>query len=569
MATLLKTIDALRVMSRSLDGSLAAKRLALLRSMARSRLADADAASLLAYHETLLFIAAFPGGDIEKRLAERRLNELARVFVSRAADDARLRRAIADSGVAGSVVTVNPSLDLLRWMVLRWNRRVRIAWRDDSPGEGFEQIVDALATACEYDGLVDPRLLMREWVGLARGGMTEAAWIADRFARLFDGAKLPPRLRDVVFERMDLEARWTLAADAASRTLCRFPPRPLFAHDAGVARAPGVEAVLDAPLPRPIRPNRRQAERLIDIARRALAARGRETDPVTYADPRDVLLFRLERGVDVLLTGLQPARRLPLEGFVGYVAARNRVPVAYGGGWMFLNQCTIGINIFDTFRGGESLHTLAQIMRVYRHTFDARVFSVDPFQFGQDNEEAIKSGAFWFYWRAGFRPVERDLRALAEREAARIAADPRHRTSSRALRRLATGRMRLTFSDAASAAEEFIDPGDVALALTRWIARRYGGDVELARQRGVKRMIESLRMKPREAADARFPELLDMIDDLDDWTAAERRELRRVIDAKSGPREMDYLRLLRTHPRLRTALARIARKSPSLVRDAG
>ena len=37
----------------------------------------------------------------------------------------------------------------------------------------------------------------------------------------------------------------------------------------------------------------------------------------------------LGRGLDVALFGLLPDRRLPLESFFGYIAARNRVPLAY------------------------------------------------------------------------------------------------------------------------------------------------------------------------------------------------------------------------------------------------
>jgi hypothetical protein len=45
--------------------------------------------------------------------------------------------------------------------------------------------------------------------------------------------------------------------------------------------------------------------------------------------------------------------------------------------------------------------------------------SVYPYQLGHDNEEAIESGAFWFYRKLGFRPGRADLERLAEREEAK------------------------------------------------------------------------------------------------------------------------------------------------------
>jgi hypothetical protein len=55
-------------------------------------------------------------------------------------------------------------------------------------------------------------------------------------------------------------------------------------------------------------------------------------------------------------------------------------------------------------------------MRSYYHRHEARHFIVKPFQFGKGNPEGLKSGAFWFYYKMGFRPVEKQIRELADRE---------------------------------------------------------------------------------------------------------------------------------------------------------
>jgi hypothetical protein len=64
-------------------------------------------------------------------------------------------------------------------------------------------------------------------------------------------------------------------------------------------------------------------------------------------------------------------------------------------------------------------------------------FVIDPYQLGHENEEAIASGSFWFYYKLGFRSESAEVARLAEREEQRIATHPQHRTRPAMLRKLA------------------------------------------------------------------------------------------------------------------------------------
>ncbi len=68
-------------------------------------------------------------------------------------------------------------------------------------------------------------------------------------------------------------------------------------------------------------------------------------------------------------------------------------------------------------------------------------FAVDPYQLGAHNEEAIESGAFWFYRKLGFRPASREVAKLLETEESKLRANPAYRTPAGTLRRLAAGWM--------------------------------------------------------------------------------------------------------------------------------
>jgi hypothetical protein len=569
--TLSRILSDLRACSRTFDGSQRRRKTALLQQAARLDSTLTDPRELAEYHETLLFIAAFPDDARIHARAEAALKRLAKRLRDGGGLDRRSLRILAGSGIAGTFIEYGYTLDSLRWLSRRFPRDIEFVWRDDSLGETFDELLASLAFGVEYDGLLEPRFSAREWVRLAAGDQGEIEWVVQQFDRLLAGRCADASLLDRVFDSQELMVRWRLRDALASRTLCRFPPRSRFLHAPRerALPAPNPADVVVAPLPAARRCSVHEAGQLIDVARAALAVRSRETDPVAYATPRDVVLHRLERGVDVLLIGMQPHRRLPIEGFIGYVAAKNRIPIAYGGGWVAFDTCTVGINLFDTFRGGESAHIFAQILRVYRGTFNVRTFRVDPYQFGEDNEEAIKSGAFWFYHRFGFRPTDPDLRALAEHEAEKIARDRAYRSSRATLRRLATSRMQM---NVVQTSEPDLDLGAASLAVTRWIAERFAGDRPLAAANAIRHVATALAAERREdwpkAEQASFESLamlMALIPDLDRWPPSERAALLRIMRGRGGPSEMAYLRALRAHARLRAAVVAIAQAENALT----
>jgi hypothetical protein len=101
----------------------------------------------------------------------------------------------------------------------------------------------------------------------------------------------------------------------------------------------------------------------------------------------------------------------------------------------------VGFNLYYTFRQGETAWLYVQLLKLFRERYGVTSFVIDPYQLGHENEEAIEAGAFWFYYKLGFRPESVEGRALAAREAAKINRQPGYRTSARTLRRLAKTEM--------------------------------------------------------------------------------------------------------------------------------
>jgi hypothetical protein len=339
-----------------------------------------------------------------------------------------------------------------------------------------------------------------------------------------------------------------------------------------LSKAVDVRAEVDRKLPRGGGLLSGEAARAaIDAARATLAVRMRETEPVTYANEDEVMVFHLERGVSVAVIGMQPGRRLAIESFFGYVAAKNGVPAAYGGAWMFLHKAAIGINVFDTFRGGESAFVFAQVMRVYRQMFDVCRFFVEPFQFGAGNREAIASGAFWFYYRLGFRPTDEKLAALAEGEWQRMQADRRHRSPSAVLRKLATGELAMDLPEPAhvrrTGGAMMVRLQDVAMGVSRFIGEQFNGDRTAAERHSLRRIGELTGVQTRASEEwtaeerrafGRLSVLMHALPGVERWSSAERRSLGELMRAKGGAREAEYAKGVREHRSLGRALAELA-----------
>lgn len=154
-----------------------------------------------------------------------------------------------------------------------------------------------------------------------------------------------------------------------------------------------------------------------------MALTDRETDPITYMDTNQVWLYEMNRGISIAIYGMYPDRQLPLQSYIGYTLFKNGIPAAYGGAWLFGKRADFGINIFEPFRGGESGYIMCELLRLYRSVFNISYFEVEPYQYGLDNPDGIATGAFWFYYRFGFRPLSKELAKIAAAEYSKISTD--------------------------------------------------------------------------------------------------------------------------------------------------
>ncbi|HEY2817218.1 MAG TPA: hypothetical protein VGK44_08835 [Casimicrobiaceae bacterium] len=555
-------VEELRAIAQRMGGSHGASKCKLLRHAANLSLTSIDA--LVPYHDVLLFMLAHPETAAMRKAAA---SELSRVAdAARAvstAGTARARAKMRGSGIAWSSITIAFSHAIARWLVERYPSCVEI----DSLSESGSLLVDCLRQALpplEFD-LVEsyedaPDALIAETARRSKEG--RLGWLLKQFERVPCSAALRATLFDLLQVFLSLNPR----DEAISRTFARGLPAAIYYHRGPLLRKVDVESLVKKSLPAAQRLSQDERLHLIDVGRAILAMLGRETDPLTHADPRYIRYYTLERGVAIALYSARPGQRNPLDSHIGYVLFKNTVPIAYGGGWPFFGTCKIGINIFAPFRGGESTFVMASILRVYARLFAVDRFVVEPYQFGAGNREGLESGAFWFYYRLGFRPEDMGVRDLASREFEQMQHQPGYRSPLAVLRRFTRSDLELVVVPGAPAA---CDPADLSRATTAWIGERFHADRGRAEAFALKRVSsaldpgETLRWNgdAQDALRAMAP-LLAQIADLRAWPSRDKSRLEALIRAKGGD-EYRYFALMAGFVRLRNAFAGIASRAPA------
>ena len=299
------------------------------------------------------------------------------------------------------------------------------------------------------------------------------------------------------------------------------------------------------------------------MVREVMLVRYRELYGTTLADPASVVRADLERGVSMYLWNLPPDRRLPLRAYVAGFTLKNGVPINYIEAIGLCEWMEVGFNTFYTFRGGETAWIYAQALRCLCHLTGATCISVYPYQLGHNNDEAIDSGAFWFYRKLGFRPGSAELLALTQREESKIAGKKSYKTPARTLRRLAAEHAFYELPGSGSGAWDRFSTRNIGLKVNRRMAREFNGKSALLRKTSAANVAQILGARTaawtalEQASFENFALVLAMVPSLKSWTREEKQALVQIIRAKAAPDEMRFLHLMQNHSKLRAALLKI------------
>jgi hypothetical protein len=415
----MRTLDQLAEQKGQFGRDAAEQTTALLEKLKRARFREP--ADLIRLHETVLFLRAYPQSARVMRLAD----EILFSFAERLPAN---RDAFADpdiSGIAGIVVSTNFSYPFVRSLLTRHGAAVSIDWENFEHPERLAPALRRLIPESRDDWAVEAYPDWRAWFEKGRGSLE---WLLDHTT---------PEIYDL----LEIPVRWD--PGRASRSHLRIPRRDIYYHDGPfLNREPNMIAKMLAG-PQICRDilGTAWACKIADVIVDASAVRYRELYGFLYPDLGRIEHAGLGRGMDVFLFAPAPQHRLPVRDYLCGMFFKNGVPIGYFEGLILDANMEVGFNLYYTFREGETAWLYAMLLKLLRERSGVKTFSVDPYQIGHENEEAIASGAFWFYRKLGFAPESREVGRLLAREERKIEGNAGYRTSAATLRKLAEGRL--------------------------------------------------------------------------------------------------------------------------------
>ena len=413
----------------------------LLKQIRGARFETADL--LIRLHETLLFLRAYPQNAEVTRFCDAILFD----FLRRVRHVPRKQLAEFEyaevSGIAGTGLTTNFSYAFAKSLAERYAPRSARSTRANKTGS---LTIDWLHF--EHADRLAPILAHR--IPAAR-----EAWAVGRhidWRKCFEsaGGDVPWLLENVrpdVYDLLEIPLRFEVGDSRASRSCARLRspksgPSIFYHRGPLLARKDvSIEREFATPPIRVTRLSRTRAHQVLGTIIDASAVRYRELYGFEYPDESRVFHAGLGRGMDFFFFGVPRRWRLPDREYCAGMYFKNGVPIGYVEVMWTGGVMEVGFNLYYTFRQGETAWLYARLLKLFHQQFKVQAFTIDPYQLGHENGEAIDSGAFWFYAKLGFHSTSRTVRKLAEREQQRIAADPKYRTPPRTLQKLAEAPM--------------------------------------------------------------------------------------------------------------------------------
>jgi len=444
------------------------KKLNLLRGLEEIQFVELKLLQI--YKRCLLFLMAYPDSLQVLEVAKNGLQQLDYNLLKL---PAKTLSPLAESGLAGSSMSGVYSFELIRWLVLSTSQSVELDYLEPDAIHPATALAGTFAAA-EFE--LESATYLKPYTWLARAfGTKDKKGVLQRLVKHLSNLPLNGNQKDALFESMRVCI--SFKCESSFHHL-RFRPTP-YMHSEKLMKHFDVQNLLLNPLPKPLQLNKDEQKELIFCARKTLFYLNRETDPISNCDETGLEYYELERGFSICLFSSIPERRLPIESYIGFMMFKNQIPISYGGAWLFGKRSLLGINIFESFRGGESGFLFGLLLRTYKQRFSPSQIEVEAYQYGKGNPEGISTGAFWFYYRFGFRPIDEKLKKIADREHAKIQTTKTYKCPKATLVAFTNSNIVLNFE---LKTKNTADPSILSQFITESINAEFSGDRKAFRE---------------------------------------------------------------------------------------
>ena len=489
------------------------------------------------YYATLLFLIAYPDNKSIYNLASQSLHHVDSYILSHE----NIKTDLYNSGITNTPICAAFSFEIVKWLRKKYPKNTKLFSIEASDGH-TRYILSAVMPKVESEILQDANATWKSWL---KRSMKKGEDILDRLIAVFGEADIRPEIRDELWNAIviNVEINFPSHTSLPDSLIIPYYHRSLIKKN--IKQQSGVVPVL-------VSLNEYEAERIIECGRAILVRHLREIDPITYTAINLVSYYRLSRGLSVALMGMVPERRHPIDSYMGYVVFKNGLPMSYAGSWILFDSGRIGLNIFPSYRGGESQYIFEQVLKLHQKVYKLNRFSVDPYQIGKENSEGIMSGAFWTYYRSGFRPIREEQKKLADTEALKIKSVKGYRSSTSILKKLADSRLELILQKTAVS----FDATDLSVAYANILKNHYDNNRKVAEELTFTKLADILHLKNYQDEKFKFV--------LKNWCIlllSNEKELRRnnelkkilkkLFELKANGNEEDYISELQQAKELR------------------
>ena len=451
------------------------RKLYLLKAIGKEKLTSKKEVEL--FHSVLLFLIAYPDNQAVYKRSSIFLQQLHLYIKSHK----KLRDGLYNSGITNTQLCAAYSFEMVKWMRANYKENIRIQSFEANEAQ-IQAILSVVMPKVESEIMQDGNAGWRSWL---KQSMKKEEDLLDRLIAIFDETDIRPEVKDELWSAIGINIEIDFTTPGGL-------PDPLFIpyfHRSLIKKKkwPPIRGMNSSK----VHLDKEGSEKIIECSRMILVRHLREIDPITFTSAELISYYPLPRGLSIALMGMVPARRHPIDSYIGYTVFKNGWPVAYAASWVLFDSARIGLNIFPAYRGGESQYIFEQVLKIHQSVYRLKRFSTDPYQVGKDNSDGIHSGAFWIYYRAGFRPVREEQKKIAEAEARKIRSVKGYRTPATVLKKLAESRLELKLD---KKAVQF-DVTDLSRAYAAILKDRYDNKRKPAEELAAKKLASILQIK--------------------------------------------------------------------------
>jgi hypothetical protein len=433
--------------------------------------------TLEAWHETLLFLLAYPDNRSVHEAAIQALQQLRSYIQS----SENIRTRLYNSGITNTKLCAAFGFEIVKWLTKKFPQDVSLSSFEAS-NEQIQSILSVVMPKVESEIMQDGNADWKSWI---RKSLKNKESVLHKLVAIFDQSDIRPEVKDELWGAIGVNVEINFSSHLS------LPPSLInFYYHTSIVKPKSAFKPKDVN-PRQVVLNESEAESIIECGRMILVRHLREIDPISFTSAPLVSYYHLQRGLSIALMGMVPKLRHPVDSYMGYLVFKNGLPVGYAGSWILFDSGRIGLNIFPAYRGGESQYIFQQVLKLHAKVYKLKRFTVDPYQIGKDNSDGLKSGAFWTYYHTGFRPVRERQKKLADAEAQKIKSTKGYRSSTSILAKLSNSRMEILTDKTAAR----FDATDLSRAYLNIVGNNFENNRKLAEDSSFMKLVKLLQIK--------------------------------------------------------------------------